>query len=134
MLKPFDLQALSIFLCIKVALVTEPAGGTGQVHGQVQQPLHHGGWLQEAENGQICEADRAVYPAAAGRGQGSAGMEQCGLADAISDDHDAGGVQAAAVKEGTAMEGSGDVCFSRRVERHAAAERHQGRPGPCHGL
>lgn len=29
MLKPFDLQALSIFLCIKVALVTDPACGTG---------------------------------------------------------------------------------------------------------
>ena len=28
MLKPFDLQALSIFLCIKVALVTDPACGT----------------------------------------------------------------------------------------------------------
>ena len=27
-LKPFDLQALSIFLCIKVALVTDPACGT----------------------------------------------------------------------------------------------------------
>ena len=29
MLKPFDLQALSIFLCIKVALVTDPACGSG---------------------------------------------------------------------------------------------------------
>ena len=29
MLKPFDLQALSIFLCIKVALVTDFACGTG---------------------------------------------------------------------------------------------------------
>ena len=28
-LKPFDLQALSIFLCIKVALVTDQACGTG---------------------------------------------------------------------------------------------------------
>ena len=28
MVKPFDLQALSIFLCIKVALVTDPACGT----------------------------------------------------------------------------------------------------------
>lgn len=28
-LKPFDLQALSIFLCIKVALVTDPAVGSG---------------------------------------------------------------------------------------------------------
>ena len=28
-LKPFDLQALSIFLCIKVALVTDPAAGSG---------------------------------------------------------------------------------------------------------
>ena len=28
-LKPFDLQALSIFLCIKVALVTETARGDG---------------------------------------------------------------------------------------------------------
>ena len=28
-LKPLDLQALSIFLCIKVALVTDPACGTG---------------------------------------------------------------------------------------------------------
>ena len=27
MLKPFDLQALFIFLCIKVALVTEPEAG-----------------------------------------------------------------------------------------------------------
>lgn len=29
MLKPFDLQALSIFLCIKVALVTDPCCGSG---------------------------------------------------------------------------------------------------------
>ena len=29
MLKPFDLQALFIFLCIKVALVTDQACGTG---------------------------------------------------------------------------------------------------------
>ena len=29
MLKPFDLQALFIFLCIKVALVTDPACGSG---------------------------------------------------------------------------------------------------------
>ena len=29
MLKPFDLQALSIFFCIKVALVTDPAAGSG---------------------------------------------------------------------------------------------------------
>lgn len=29
MLKPCDLQALSIFLCIKVALVTDPAAGSG---------------------------------------------------------------------------------------------------------
>ena len=29
MLKPFDLQALSIFLCIKVALVTDICCGTG---------------------------------------------------------------------------------------------------------
>ena len=28
MLKPFDLQALSIFLCIKVALVTDPCEKT----------------------------------------------------------------------------------------------------------
>ena len=28
MLKPFDLQALSIFFCIKVALVTDPCCGT----------------------------------------------------------------------------------------------------------
>lgn len=28
-LKPLDLQALSIFLCIKVALVTDPCCGTG---------------------------------------------------------------------------------------------------------
>ena len=31
MLKPFDLQALSIFLCIKVALVTDPACGSGSL-------------------------------------------------------------------------------------------------------
>ena len=30
-LKPFDLQALSIFLCIKVALVTELGCGTGDM-------------------------------------------------------------------------------------------------------
>ena len=30
-LKPFDLQALSIFLCIKVALVTDPACGSGSL-------------------------------------------------------------------------------------------------------
>ena len=29
MLKPLDLQALYIFLCIKVALVTDQAAGTG---------------------------------------------------------------------------------------------------------
>ena len=29
MLKPFDLQALFIFLCIKVALVTDPCCGSG---------------------------------------------------------------------------------------------------------
>ena len=32
-LKPFDLQALSIFLCIKVALVTEPDSENGQAGG-----------------------------------------------------------------------------------------------------
>lgn len=31
MLKPFDLQALSIFLCIKVALVTDPCMGSGHI-------------------------------------------------------------------------------------------------------
>ena len=31
MLKPFDLQALYIFLCIKVALVTDPCSGSGHI-------------------------------------------------------------------------------------------------------
>ena len=31
-LKPFDLQALSIFLCIKVALVTESTTFTDEIH------------------------------------------------------------------------------------------------------
>ena len=31
MLKPFDLQALYIFLCIKVALVTDPCMGSGHI-------------------------------------------------------------------------------------------------------
>ena len=40
MLKPFDLQALSIFLCIKVALVTDPACGSGGMFVQAARYMH----------------------------------------------------------------------------------------------
>ena len=39
-LKPFDLQALSIFLCIKVALVTDPACGSGGMFVQAARYMH----------------------------------------------------------------------------------------------
>ena len=43
-LKPFDLQALSIFLCIKVALVTDPCCGSGGMFVQSAKFLQaHGG-------------------------------------------------------------------------------------------
>lgn len=47
-LKPFDLQALSIFLCIKVALVTDVSCGTGDEEHTVEE------WLAEHdhENGE----------------------------------------------------------------------------------
>ena len=42
MLKPFDLQALSIFLCIKVALVTDPAmGSAGFICAAAQYITEH---------------------------------------------------------------------------------------------
>lgn len=41
MLKPFDLQALSIFLCIKVALVTDPACGSGGMFVQAARYMHN---------------------------------------------------------------------------------------------
>jgi len=44
MMKPFDLQALSIFLCIKVALVTDPCCGSGGMFVQSAKFLQaHGG-------------------------------------------------------------------------------------------
>ena len=44
MLKPFDLQALSIFLCIKVALVTDGACGSGGMFVQSMRFVDaHGG-------------------------------------------------------------------------------------------
>ena len=44
MLKPFDLQGLFIFLCIKVALVTDPACGSGDMFMQSAKFLQaHGG-------------------------------------------------------------------------------------------
>ena len=47
-LKPFDLQALSIFLCIKVALVTDPACGSG---GFLVESLKYV-WAQVQKEGQ----------------------------------------------------------------------------------
>ena len=41
MLKPFDLQALYIFLCIKVALVTDPACGSGSLLLKAEKILGH---------------------------------------------------------------------------------------------
>ena len=41
MLKPFNLQALSIFLCIKVALVTDPACGSGSLLLKAEKVLGH---------------------------------------------------------------------------------------------
>ena len=41
MLKPFDLQALSIFFCIKVALVTDPACGSGSLLLKAEKILGH---------------------------------------------------------------------------------------------
>ena len=40
MLKPFDLQALSIFLCIKVALVTDMTMGTSQMLSCMEERIH----------------------------------------------------------------------------------------------
>ena len=40
MLKPFDLQALSIFLCIKVALVTDMTMGTSQILSCMEERIH----------------------------------------------------------------------------------------------
>ena len=51
-LKPFDLQALYIFLCIKVALVTDFACGTG---GFITS------WLKELDRQVVSTADRAAY-------------------------------------------------------------------------
>ena len=39
-LKPFDLQALSIFLCIKVALVTDMTMGTSQMLSCMEERIH----------------------------------------------------------------------------------------------
>lgn len=61
MLKPFDLQALSIFLCIKVALVTDPCCGSGGMFIQSAE-------LVKAKRGDISrinvygqEKDAATY-------------------------------------------------------------------------
>ena len=61
MLKPFDLQALSIFLCIKVALVTDPCCGSGGMFVQSAE-------LVKAKRGDISriniygqEKDGATY-------------------------------------------------------------------------
>ncbi len=64
MLKPFDLQALSIFLCIKVALVTDPACGSGNFLTETYVCLRRleNEVLTELHKGQVMIASEETSP------------------------------------------------------------------------